>query len=107
MNTSTLETMTGFEAINRPKVIHSAAPTICRPRNIVGLEKKYDATNTAVAIHPTVSAIGRLDRLMELTVWNLTGCPSSARRSPGQTIAFGLGAAELRIIQGMVGPFAR
>jgi hypothetical protein len=36
-------------------------------RNIAGFEKKYEATNTAVAIHPTVSAIDRLDRFMNIS----------------------------------------
>src|SRR5690242_951993 len=55
-NTSTFATITGLEAMSTPKVIHSAAPSICRPRSIAGFEKKYDATNTAVAIQPTESA---------------------------------------------------
>src|SRR5579885_1126559 len=64
-NTSTFETMTGLDAMSTPKAIHRAEPSICKPRSIVGFEKKYEATKTAVAIQPTVSAIGRLDRLIE------------------------------------------
>ena len=55
-NTSTLETITGFEAISTPNVIQSTAPSICKPRSMVGFGEKYDATKTAVAIQPTESA---------------------------------------------------
>src|SRR6185312_12524600 len=107
-NTRTLEAMTGFEAINTPKTIQSTAPSICKPRNIAGLEKKYEATNTAVAVHPTVSATDRLDRLTDASrlAYGADPC-SAARRCLARTIILDLRTTELRIVERAVGSLAR
>lgn len=100
--------MTGFEAINTPNTIHSAAPSICKPRNIAGLEKKYEATNTAVAVHPTVSATDKLERLTDASrlPFDIVRC-SAARRCLARTIILDLRTTKLRIVERAVGPFAR
>lgn len=58
-----LDAITGLEAINTPKAVQSAAPSICNPRSIVGRRKKYEPTKTAVAAHPRASASDESMRL--------------------------------------------